>query len=342
MRARDVALGVLVALGILAFPMPAAGQAPAKVYRIGYLSFAGPPPPAERTPQGCATKGRPNWQAMVEGLRERGYEQGRNLVIECRFTEGREDRAPALAAELVSLQVDLIVAHSTANIRAAKQATSTTPIVMVGPIDPVGRGLIASLARPGGNVTGLAEDAGTQIAGKYLQLLKEVAPRISRVAVLKYVNDPPETVFKAATEEAARTLNLTLQSYELREPEKLEGAFAAMIKARAEGLVVMPAPFMAANAKRIVDLAAQSRLPAVYPFRDHVEAGGLLAYDVDRRAMFRRIGLYVDRIFKGTEPGDLPVEQPVDFDLIVNLGAANAQGLTIPPSLLLRADEVIQ
>jgi putative ABC transport system substrate-binding protein len=279
----------------------------------------------------------------VEGLRERGYIQGQNLIIECRWTEGRPERAPALAAELVSLKVDLLVAVTTANVRAAKQATSALPIVMLGVINPAGQGLVASLARPGGNVTGLTDDAGTQIVGKYLQLLKEAVPQTSRVAELGYLRDPPEPpVFTADMEAAAKALNVTLQHYKVREPEKLEGAFAAMTKARAEALLVLPDPFWWSHARRIVELAAERRLPAVYPGRAHVEAGGLMAYDVNRTDIRRRIGLYADKIFKGAKPGDLPVEQPTKFDLSINLKTAKELGLTIPQSLIMQADEVIQ
>jgi putative tryptophan/tyrosine transport system substrate-binding protein len=332
---------VTLGLALLLVPLPTGGQPPPKIYRIGYLTTTYPAA-GDRTSQNCPTKGSPYWQAMVEGLRERGYLQGQNLVIECRYTEGREERAPALAAELASLKVDLIVAFSTANVRAAKQATSTIPIVMIGVINPAGRGLVDSLARPGGNVTGLAEDAGVQIVGKYLQLLKEAVPKVTRVAFLAYQMEPIEIVFRSEAEAAARALDVTPQFHYVREPGKLEGAFAEMAKARAEALVVMPHPFMSTNARRIVELAAQNRLPAIYPDRDHAEAGGLLAYDVNRLDIRRRVGLYADKIFKGTNPGDLPVEQPADFDFIVNLKTAHALGLTIPPSLLLRADEVIK
>jgi putative tryptophan/tyrosine transport system substrate-binding protein len=330
---------VALAFGLLAAPLPSDGQQPAKVYRIGLLSTVGPAP-ADRTPQDCPIKGSPNWQALVEGLRERGYIQGQNLVIECRWTEGHPERAPALAAEFVSLKVDLLVVFSSANVRAAKQATSTIPIVMVGVIDPVGRGLVASLARPGGNVTGLTDDAGTEIVGKYLQLLKEAVPTASCVAVLGYSGSA--AMWRTETEAAARKFDLTLHDYEVQEPSELDGAFAAMTKARTEALVVLPAPFMWAHAPRIVDLAARSRLPAVYPGRDHVEAGGLLAYDIDRRDIWRRIGLYADKIFKRAKPGDLPVEQPTKFNLIINLKTAKALGIAIPQSLLLRADALIQ
>ena len=332
---------VALGLALLAVPLPTDGQQPPRVYRMGYLTTVYPAA-GERTSQNCPTKGSPYWQAMVEGLRERGYVQGQNLVIECRYTEGREERAPALAAELASLKVDLIVAFSTANVRAAKQATSAIPIIMIGVINPAGRGLVESLARPGANVTGLAEDAGVQIVGKYLQILNEAVPKLSRVAFLAYQTEPIEIVFRSEAEAAARALDVMPQFHYVREPEKLEATFAAMTKARAEALVVMPHPFMSTHARRIVELAAQSRLPAIYPDRDHVEAGGLLAYDVNRLDIRRRVGLYADKIFKGAKPGDIPVEQPTDFDLIINLKTAHALGLTIPPSLLLRADEVIK
>jgi putative tryptophan/tyrosine transport system substrate-binding protein len=277
---------------------------------------------------------------MVEGLREHGYIQGRNLIIDCRYTEGQPERAPALVAELLSLKVDLLVAYSTANVRAAKQATSTLPIVMAGVIDPVGRGLVASLARPGGNVTGPTEDANTQIVGKMLQLLKEIVPTASRVAVL---GDLPNSAFLTDAEAAARALGVRLQSYAVPEPEKLEGAFAAIAKARPEALLVLSGPYAWTHAQRIVDLATQSHLPAVYPGRAHVEAGGLMSYALyNLPGVWRRIGVYVDKIFKGAKPGDLPVEQPTQFELVINLKTAKALGLTIPQWMLLQADEVIQ
>ena len=336
-------LSMALALALLAAPLPSEGQQSAKVFRIGWLGDDLNPTSENKTPQNCPIKGFPNWQTAVEGLRERGYIQGQNLIIECRWTEGRPERAPALAVELVSLKVDLLVAVTTANVRAAKQATSALPIVMLGVINPVGQGLVASLARPGGNVTGLTDDAGTQIVGKYLQLLKEVVPQVSRVAELGYLRDPPEPpVFAADMEAAAKALNVTLQLYRVNEPEKLEGAFAAMTKARTEALLVLPAPFMWSHARRIVELAAQRRLPAVYPGKVHVKAGGLMAYDVNRPDIMRRIGFYADKIFKGTKPGDIPVEQPTKFDLSINLKTAKALGLTIPQSLIMQADEVIQ
>jgi len=279
---------------------------------------------------------------MVESFREHGYVPGRNLVIECRYPEGQEDRARSLAAEFVDTKVDLIIAASTLNVRAAKQATSTVPIIMAGVMDPVRRGLVASLARPGGNVTGPAEDAGTQIVGKYLQLVREIAPRISRVAVLAYLLDPPERVHYQDMEAAAASLGMTLSYHRLREPAQLDEAFAAMVTEGAEALVVLPHAFMGINAKRIVGLAMQSKLPAVFPFREHAQVGGLLVYDVDRARIYRRIGAYADKIFKGAKPADIPVEQPTKFDFIVNARTAKALGIAIPQAMLLRADEVIQ
>ncbi|HSB77226.1 MAG TPA: ABC transporter substrate-binding protein, partial [Candidatus Methylomirabilis sp.] len=309
---------------LLAAPVLSYGQQPGKVYQIGYLG-AGPPAPNDTTPQYCPLKGNPNWQAWLEGLRERGYIPGQNLGIECRYTQGRAERAPALAVELVSLKPDLLVAFSTANVRAAKQATSTLPIVMVGVIDPVGRGLIASLAQPGGNVTGLS-DTFREMEGKRLQLLKEAVPTVTRIAVLSHPGSGglPEPVFQRDREAAALALGLTLQVYDIRDPADFEGAFAAMTKARAEAVFVAADPFWGGHRQRIVDLAAQHRLPAIYHDRDFVPAGGLLAYDVSQPAIFRRLGFYVDKIFKGANPGDLPVEQPTKFDLLINGKTAKA------------------
>jgi putative ABC transport system substrate-binding protein len=284
-------------------------------------------------------------------LREHGYIPGQNLLIECRWTEGRAERAPALAVELVSLKPDLIVgASSTQNARAAKQATgfaakqatSMIPIVMVGVTDPMS--LVASLAHPGGNVTGLSYTVGVELLGKQLQLLKEAVPKASRVAVLDrspYRADPwdPERREEAA---AAQALGLTLQYYNVWEPEDLAGAFAAMTKARVEALLGEPNAFFWAHRQRIAELAAQSRLPGMYHHRGLVEAGGLMSYGADEPAIYRRLGSYVDKIFHGANPGDLPVERPTKFELVINLKTAKALRLTIPQSLLSRADEVIQ
>ena len=335
---------VAIALALLFVPVPSPGQQPGKVYRIGFLGGGTPPAPPNTTPQQCPIQGRPKgeWQALMEGLREYGYLPGQNLLIECRYTEARAERAPALAAELVSLQPDLLVAGYSHNILALKEATRTIPILIVAANDPVGRGFVASLAHPGGNVTGLTDTVGVQVVGKQLQLLKEAVPKVSRVAHLYY---PPPVAIPAwgrEQEAAARALGLTLQLYEVRAPEELEGIFTAMTKAQADALLVGASPFLYIHAQRIVDLAAQRRLPAVYPGRDFVEAGGLMSYWADYPAIWRRVGFYVDKILKGTKPADLPVEQPTTFELLINLKTAKALGITIPQSLLSRADEVIQ
>ncbi len=343
MKPSEAALSV--ALALLAAPGPSPGQQPAKVYRIGYLSANTPPAPTDTSPQHCPIQGWANWQGIVAGLRERGYIPGQNLVIECRFTEGREERAPALAAELVNLKVDLLLVNGTTQVRAAKQATSTLPIVMSGVMDPVRRGLVASLAHPGGNVTGLTDEPGLEILGKYLQLLKEAVPTVSRVAALHHSGLSPEPTWPTwlkLIEAEARVLNVTVQFYAVRAPKELEGAFTAMTKARAGALFVVPHPFFDDQEQRLVDLAAQSRLPVMYSDRHYVDAGGLMAYGVNEPAIRRRLGLYVDRILKGAKPGDLPVEQPTTFELIINLKTAKALGLTIPPTLLIQAEEVIR
>jgi putative ABC transport system substrate-binding protein len=335
MRPTELVLTVILAFALLSAPLPCDGQQPAKVYRIGFL---GPGPPTPASP----TRTR-SWEAFVEGLRERGYIEGQNLVIERRYTGGQDERAPSLAAELVSLKPDLIVASDTAQVRAVKQATSEIPIVMVGVIEPVRRGLVASLAHPGGNVTGLTYTVGVEIMGKYVQLLKEAVPKVSRVAVLAYSSSGPvRNAFQSEVEAAARALDLTLQFYTVGNSEELEGAFAAMTKARADALLVRPHALFWTHARRIVGLAAQSHLPAMYPGRDHVDAGGLMAYEVDHRDIYRRLAFYVDEILHGANPGDLAVEQPTKFELIINLKTAKALGLTIPRSLLIRADEVIE
>jgi len=334
---------VALALGLVAVPLPSHGQQPGKVYRIGY--FGATEAPMEQTPQHCPIRSDRLWQALEEGLREHGYIVGQNLVLECRWTEGREGLAHALAAELVSLKPDLMIVEGTAQVRAVKQANSEIPIVMVGVVEPVRRGLVASLAHPGGNVTGLTDTVGMEIMGKYVQLLKEAVPKVSRVAVLTTpTSDPdPRGLFRSEMEAAARALDVKLQFYSVREPEELEGAFAAMKKARAEALLVVPSWLLTNLQRRIADFAAQSRLPALYPFRyAPVEVGGLMSYAIDESTIYRRIGFYVDKILKGANPGDLPVEQPTKFELIINLKTAKALGLTIPEPLLIRADEVIR
>jgi putative ABC transport system substrate-binding protein len=332
---------VILILAILAAPFPSDGQQPAKVYRIGYLDTI-PLAPTDTTPHHCPLKGRRSWPALLEGLREHGYILGQNLVIECRWTEGREERAPALAAELVSLKPDLIVAFSTILVRATKQVTSTIPILAIFVANPVERGLVASLAHPGGNITGLTDTA--DVAGKHLQLLKEAVPKLSRLAVLDHlaVRTPIPSAYMRETQAAAQPLHMTLQLYEVRNPEEITGAFTAMKTAQAEALLVAQDPNWMVYVQQIVELAARSRLPAMYPGRTYVEAGGLIYYGGSIRDVALRLGFYVDKILNGAKPSDLPMEQPSKFELVINMKTANALGLTIPQSLLLRADELIQ
>ena len=331
-----------LALCLLAAPLAADAQQPGKVYRIGFYGGDMFAPTENKPPQKCPTTGGPNWQGFVGGLREHGYIPGQNLVIECRWDGGRYELARNIAAELVRLKVDLIVVTSGPRVRTTKEVTNTIPIVMVYVADPVANKLVDSLARPGGNVTGVTYTAGPEIAGKYLQLLQEAVPTLSRVAALVYPDYPVTSPFLREAQTAAQALGLTLQSYDVRDPKEFEGAFAAMTQARVDGLLVQVHPIVFAHPKRVAALAAEHRLPAVYPYRDLVVAGGLMAYEANIPAMFRRVPMYVDKILKGANPGDLPVEQPTKFDLVINLKTARALGLTIPQSLLDRAEEVIE
>jgi putative ABC transport system substrate-binding protein len=318
--------------GLVAAPLAAEAQQAAKVARIGYLTgslAAGPHLP----------------EAFRQGLRDLGYVEGRNLVIEYRDAEGKFERLPALAAELVALKVDVIMAGGTPQPLAAKQATRTIPIVFAGAVDPVGSGLVTSLARPGGNVTGLSA-LSPELVGKTLEQLTQAVPGVSRVVALWHPGGFPERTGKDILKEAevaARALGVRLQFVEARGPEDFDRAFSDMTRARAGALTVLPSTTMfVIERRRLVDLAAKNRLPAVYPSREYVDAGGLMAYGPNLADLFRRAATYVDKILKGAKPGDLPVEQPTKFELVINLKAAKALGLTIPQSLLLRADEVIQ
>src|SRR6266850_1873410 len=316
--------------GLFAAPLVTAAQPIAKVYRIGFLVTA------------TSTETGHLFKALSEGLRELGYVEGRNVVFERRFAEGRQERLPALAAELVQLKVDVLVTGSNPVVAAAKQVTVTVPVVMAVSRDPVGAGFIASLARPGGNITGLANDPGPEIIGKYLELLKEAAPRVSRVAYLWNPVPPGAGTYKNAVESAARTLGVTFQSVEVRGREEFEGAFAAMVRERANGVVVAVDPVFVGPRSQVVLLAARNRLPAVYGLREFAEVGGLMSYGPNIADQFRRAATYVDKILKGAKPGDLAVEQATKFELVINLKTAKALGLTVPDSLLRRADEVIQ
>ena len=332
---RRIVLAVALAFSVLLAPLAAdAQQAAGKVYRIGFLSVLGAPTPS--TPAGVL-------EAFRQGLRELGWVEGQNIVIDYRFAEGRSDRLTDLAAELVRLKVDIIVAVATQGVAAAKNATETIPIVMIsGSADPVGLGFIASLARPGGNVTGLSYSVGPEILGKGLELLKEIVPKVRRVAILSNPASPVQPLFIREVKVAARSLGVQLQLLEARGPNEFDGAFAAMAKERVGALLVVADSIFILHRTRLADLAARSRLPAAYGGRENVEAGGLMSYGPSVRDLFRRAATFVDKILKGAKPADLPVEQPTKFELVINLKTAKALGLTIPPSVLIRADEVIQ
>ena len=282
--------------------------------------------------------------AFRQGLRERGYVEGQNIVVEYRAADGKIERLPGLASDLARLKVDLIVATGTPLARAAQQATTTIPIVSAVMGDPVGDGLVASLARPGGNITGLTF-LGPELVPKRLELLKQAVPRVSRVAALWHPGAFGERTNRdmlKETEAAARTLGVQLQLVAVRGPDELDGAFSTMTRARADALIVFPSTMLFSERRRIVDLAAKHRLPSMAMAREFVELGGLIAYGASIPDLIRRGVTYVDKILKGAKPADLPVEQPTKFELVVNLKTAKALGLTIPQSLLLRADEVIK
>ena len=317
--------------GLLAAPLATEAQQAAKIARIGYLETNPVTSPHVR-------------EAFLQGLRDLGYVEGRNLVIEYRDAEGKADRLPALAAELVALKVDVIVASGTLAALAAKQTTRTLPIVFSPAGDPVGSGLVTSLARPGGNVTGLSAFA-PELVGKRLELLKQAVPGVSRVAVLwqpgAFGERTEKDILKRA-EVAGRDLHLPLQFVEARGPADFARAFSDMSMARVDALTVLASNMFVSERRRLVDLATGKRLPAVYSARELVDAGGLMSYGANLADLNRRAATYVDRILKGTKPADLPVEQPAKFELILNLKTAKALGLTIPQSVLGRADEVIQ
>ena len=328
MMDRRLFLGTL-ACGLLAAPLAAEAQQTGKVYRVGFLS------------NGWSTTSPQVVAAFRQGLRELAWVEGQNIVIEYRWAEGRSDRLPDLAAELVRLRVDVLVASAAAATRAAKEATTTIPIVSVAVQDPVALGSVQSLARPGGNITGPTLTGGLAIGGKQLELLKEIVPGVSRVAVLWNPSNPMLLQQLRDTQSAARSLNVQLQVVEARSPDEFDRAFSRITRGRAEALLVSADPMFAAQGTRLANLAARNRLPAMYGLRRHVEAGGLIAYGANELDVWRRAATYVDKILKGAQPADLPMEQPTKFELIINLKTAKALGLTIPPSLLARADQVI-
>ena len=319
----------LLAASVLICFHPADAQQPAKIPRIGFLSGQSLSNISTRT------------EAFRQGLRELGYVEGKNIVIEWRFAEGKLDRLPALAAELVRLKVDVIVTSGLGSTRPANEATNTIPIVMTQDPDPVGNGFVASLARPGRNITGLST-LSPELSGKRLELLKEIVPKLSRVAVVGTSTNASTAQMLRETELAAGALGVKLQYLDVRGPKDIEAAFRAASKEGAEALLLLGGPVIASQRTQIKDLVVKSRLPAIYESGLEVEAGGLMSYGVSRTDLGRRAATYVDKILKGAKPGDLPVEQPKKFELIINLKAAKQIGLTIPPNVLARADRVIK
>jgi putative ABC transport system substrate-binding protein len=312
---------------LLATTAPAEAQQPKKVPRIGYLS-TGSRPSADV-------------EAFQQGLRDLGYIEGQNITIEYRSTEGMAERLPNLAAELVQLKVDIIVVGGSPATQAAKNATKTIPIVMTNVTDPVGIGLVASLAHPGGNVTGLS-NVGSDLGGKQLELLKEASPKVSRVAVLSDSAIPGNALWLGAMKVAAPALRITLQPVDVHRPDDFERAFSAIKKEHASALSALRNGVNVFYRARIVDFAAKSRLPAMYPDREYVEVGGLMSYGPNFTDLLRRAATYVDKILKGAKPADIPVEQPTKFEFVINLKTAKQIGLNIPQSVLYRADRVIK
>jgi putative ABC transport system substrate-binding protein len=312
---------------LLAAPLAAEAQQAGKVPRIGYIRAEGPP--------------AADIEAFRQGLREHGYVEGKNIVVEYRWADGNEQRLRAIVAELIRVKVDLIVTSAPAATRAAKEAATTIPIVMVLVADPVAFGFVASLARPGGNVTGFAFLL-PELSGKRLQLLKDAIPGLSRVAVLWNAINSYKAFDLKEVQAVAEALNVAVRTLPVRGPDDFADAFEAAVKSGAGGLITLDDPFTIAHRTRIVNLALKYRLPAVYGVRPFADAGGLMTYGPDRVDQNRRAATYVDKILRGAKPADLPVEQPTKFELVINLKTAKALGLTIPQSLLLRADQIIQ
>jgi putative ABC transport system substrate-binding protein len=320
----------IVVLCVMLFALCSSAQAQQpKKFHLGYL---------ETTPSSTNSA---RHEAFRQGLHDLGYVEGKNIVIEWRSAEGKLDRLPALAAELVRLKVEVIVTAGPTVTRAPKEATVTVAIVMAVDTDPVGNGFVASLARPGGNITGLSF-LSPEISGKQLELLKEIVPKLSRMAVIGNSTEPANPQSLKEIELAAGTFGVQLQYLDVLGPKHIETAFPAATKGRADAILVLPSPVFNTHRKQIADLAAKSRLPAIYYAPDWVEDGGLVSYGVSFTDLFRRAATYVDKILKGAKPADLPVEQPTKFELAINLKAAKQIGLTIPPNVLARADRVIR
>jgi putative ABC transport system substrate-binding protein len=314
-----------VALGLIGLPPLISAQQSPKPHRLGWLVNLSP--------------SFPPYQAFRDGMRELGYVEGKNIVTEVRSAEGKLDRLPELVRELIGLNVDVLFVAGDQGIRAAKQATDTIPVVF-GTCDPL-ESLVASVARPGGNVTGVT-CISSELAGKRLQLLKELVGSLDRVAVLYNPNDRNKAIELRDLDQAARAMNLTLRSYEARSPEEIDSAFVGMIEDRQQTLIALADSLMIFHVKKLADLSLKNRLPAIFGFREFAAAGGLISYGASLHWGYGRVAFYVDKIFKGAKPGDLPIEQPTKFELVINLNAAKALGLKIPDKLLALADEVIE
>ena len=314
---------------LFALSLPAQAQQPAKVPRIAYLGATSLTANAARV------------EAFRQGLRELGYVEGKNIVIELRSAEGEQDRLPALVAELIRLKIDIIVSGGPSVTRAAKAATTTIPIVMGNDGDPVGTGFVASLARPGGNITGLSALA-PELSGKRLEILKEIVPKLSRLAVLGNSKDPANAPNLQEVELAAKAFKVRLQYLDVLNSKDIETAFRAAANERADAVIALPSLVLNSHRAQVLELAVKNRLPAAYPYAEFVQEGGLMIYAVSVTDLFRRAATYVDKILKGRTPADLPVEQPIKFEFIITLKAAKQIGLTIPPNVLVRADRVIR
>jgi putative ABC transport system substrate-binding protein len=333
MRKLTLNLAALVLVSLLAHIAEA--QQAKKVPQVGYLWFGFAPSPAPARPN-------PQVESFRQGLRELGYVEGKNIIVEFRYAEGKFERLPDLAAELVRLKVDVIVTASTPAIRAAQHATNTIPIVMANVGDPIAQGFVASLARPGGNITGFT-NLSPDLSTKRLELLKEVSPKIRRVAVFQ--NAAQHGPAMKEVEKAAKFLRVQLQSLEVRGPDDLDIAFEAVTRERADALLTLSNPLLRSDdrtRKRILEFTLNRRLPSMYEGSEYVEAGGLMSYGLDENDNYRRAATYVDKILKGTKPADLPVQQPMKFEFVVNVKTAKQIGLTIPPNVLVRADKVIR
>ena len=327
MTTRRVFLAASITLSVASFA--AAAPPPAKIPRIGYLGPVAP------------SAGALLLESFRQGLRELGYVEGQNILIDYRWAEGLPDRFPALAAELVQLRVDAIVTYNNPAVAALQQATRTIPIVVANMGDPVGSGFVASLARPGANITGFS-GLSEELSPKWVELLREAVPRVNRVAVLAVSQTRAARTQWVKIQEAAKALKLTPQRQEVAGPDEIEHAFTRLVQDRAQALIVLPNAVTNARRTQIVSLAAKHRLPGMYPDGQYVEAGGLMSYTANFSDLHRRAATYVDRILKGAKPSDLPIEQPTKFELVINMKTAKALGLTIPPSLALRADKILE